>query len=164
MRSIIIPENRRIAISDSVLRDLGEKTGAKFKRGKEGQLEIEGEGGSEWFAELVINAMTLGFDYKKASKLLNDEFFLDVVDLNAAMWGKKKRVEQMKGRIIGTEGKARSTIEFLSDCWIAVGEDKVGLIGKYEDLKIAKEAVFKLLEGKTHGTVYAFLEKKKAEK
>jgi len=70
----------------------------------------------------------------------------------------------MKARIIGTQGKAKSTLEFLSDCWISVFDDKVALLGRYDDLKNAREGILKLLEGKTHGTVYSFLEKKKAEK
>ena len=96
--------------------------------------------------------------------MLNDEFFLEVIDLNAAMWGKKNRIEQMKGRIIGTEGKAKATLEYLSDCWMSISDDKVALLGRYEDLKTVKAGVLKLLEGKSHGTVYAFLEKKKADK
>lgn len=164
MNLFVVPSHRKKAFSDSVLRDLAEKTGAKFKRTREGDLEIEGEGGSEWFAEQVLKALALGFDFRKALKMLNDEFFLDVIDLKAAMWGKKSRIAQMKGRIIGSQGKAKSTLEFLSDCWISVGEDKVALLGKYEDIKCAREGIIRLLEGKTHGTVYAFLEKKKAEK
>ena len=97
-------------------------------------------------------------------KFLGDDFYLDVVDLNAAMWGKKSRIQQIKGRIIGTQGKAKKTLEFLSGCWIAVGEDKVALLGGFQELKSQKEAVIRLLEGKTHGTVYSFLEKKKAYK
>lgn len=146
------------------MRDLEAKTSAKLKRTPEGDLEITGEGGAEWFAEQVLTALALGFEYKKACKLLNDDFFLEVIDLNQAMWGKKNRITQVKGRIIGTEGKAKATLEFLTDCWIAVSEDKIGLIGRYEDLRVSREAILKLLEGKAHGTVYAFLEKKKAEK
>ncbi len=164
MRLFVVPANRRKAFSDSLLRDLSSKTGAKFSRTPEGDLSIDGEGGSEWFAEQVLTALVLGFDYKKSLKMLNDEYFLEVIDLNQALWRKKNRIEQMKGRIIGTEGKAKATLEYLSECWISVLDDKVALLGRYGNLKNAKEGVLKLLEGKTHGTVYAFLEKKKAEK
>jgi len=164
MRLFTVPSKRQKAFIDTILRDLGRKTGAKITRTAEGVLTLDGEGGSEWFAEQVLNAIALGFDYKKAQKMLNDEYFLDVIDLNQALWGKKTRIQQMKGRIIGTEGKAKATLEILSDCWINILDDKVALLGRFEDLKNAKEAVIKLLEGKTHGTVYAFLEKKKAEK
>lgn len=164
MRLFVIPSARKKAFSDFVLRDLKTKTGAKFKKTAEGDLELEGEGGSEYFAELVLTAIAFGFEYKKALKLLNDEFFLEVLDLNAAMWGKKARIAQMKARIIGTGGKAKNTLEFLSDCWISIFEDKVALLGRYEDLKNAKEGILQLLEGKAHGSVYAFLEKKNARK
>ena len=110
MNLFVVPSHRKKAFSDSVLRDLAEKTGAKFKRTREGDLEIEGEGGSEWFAEQVLKALALGFDFRKALKMLNDEFFLDVIDLKAAMWGKKSRIAQMKGRIIGSQSKAKSTL------------------------------------------------------
>lgn len=164
MRLFKVPPARKKAFSDTALRDLSKRTQAKITRTEEGDLQLEGEGGSEWFAETVLSALALGFEYKKALKMLNDEYFLEVIDLNAAMWGKKNRIEQMKGRIIGTEGKAKATLEELSGCWLSVTEDKVALLGRYEDLKDAKEGVLKLLEGKAHGTVYAFLEKKNAEK
>ncbi|MEM4255090.1 MAG: hypothetical protein QXR53_02045 [Candidatus Norongarragalinales archaeon] len=164
MRLFKIPTERKKAFADTLTKDLSRRTGAKISRIEEGDLEIEGEGGSEWFAEQVLTALALGFEYKKALKMLNDEFFLEVIDLKAAMWGKKNRVEQMKGRIIGTQGKAKATLEELTDCWISIAGDNVALLGRYEDLKDAKEGVLQLLEGKSHGTVYAFLEKKKAEK
>ena len=164
MKLFLIPAGKKKPFSDSLLRDLSTKTGAKISRNSEGDLQLEGEGGSEWFAEQVLTALVLGFEYKRALKMLNDEFFLEVIDLNAAMWGKKNRIEQMKGRIIGTEGKAKATLEYLSDCWMSISDDKVALLGRYEDLKTAKAGVLKLLEGKSHGTVYSFLEKKKADK
>ncbi|MFH1056180.1 MAG: hypothetical protein V1717_00030 [Candidatus Micrarchaeota archaeon] len=164
MRLFVIPKSRSRAFSDSVLRDLSARSKAKFKRTAEGDLEIDGEGGSEYFAELVLKAVALGFEYKKALKLLNDEFFLEVIDLNQALWGKKNRIKEMKARIIGTQGKARQTLEFLSDCWISVSGEQVTLIGTYEDLKNAREALTKLMEGKAHGSVYSFLEKKNAGK
>ncbi|HIH20843.1 TPA: hypothetical protein HA244_06255 [Candidatus Micrarchaeota archaeon] len=164
MRLFVVPSERKRAFSDSALRDLALRTNAKFDRTADGDVNIEGEGGSEWFAEQVLTALALGFEYKKALKMLNDEYYLDIIDLNQAMWGKKSRITQVKARIIGTQGKAKSTLEFLSDCWIAIGEEKVALIGRYGDLKNGREAIVRLLEGKSHGTVYAFLERKKAQK
>ncbi len=158
-----IPTPRKKAYGDLMLKDLASKTGVKFARTAEGDLNIQGEGGSEWFAEQVLLAIALGFEYKRALKLLNDDFFLEVIDLNQAMWGKRNRITQIKGRIIGTEGKAKATLESLTDCWISISDEKIGLIGRYDDLRLGKEAITKLLEGKAHGTVYSFLEKKRAE-
>lgn len=158
-----VPPLRKRAYGDLMLKDLATRTGVKFTRTAEGDLNIQGEGGSEWFAEQVLLGIALGFEYKRALKLLNDDYFLEIINLKQAMWGKKNRIMQMKGRIIGTEGKAKATLEALTDCWISISEEQVGLIGRYDDLRLAREAVIQLLEGKSHGTVYAFLEKKKAE-
>jgi ribosomal RNA assembly protein len=121
-------------------------------------LEIEGEAEDEWVAEQVLKALVMGFPPEKAFKLLKDEWFLEEIDLEAAMRGSKRGTERQKGRIIGTGGKAKKTLEELSGAYLSISGDKVALLGRFEDLQGAREAILQLLEGKPHASVYAGLE------
>ena len=69
----------------------------------------------------------------------------------------------MKGRLIGTEGKARKTIETLTDCYISVYGKTVAIIGEVRDVSLARSAVEGLLRGAPHGNIYKWLEKRKKE-
>ncbi|MFH1107400.1 MAG: KH domain-containing protein [Candidatus Micrarchaeota archaeon] len=124
----------------------------------EGGLELDGEGGDEWIARQVVSALDVGFPLQKAFKLFNDNFFLEVVDLELAVRNPKS-VKRFKGRIIGEGGRAKKTIEELSGAYLSVSGGKVFILGQFDDLQLAKEAVLRLLEGRMHSTVFAFLER-----
>ena len=125
----------------------------------EGGVELEGEGGDEWISHQVISAVDAGFPLQKAFKLFNDSFFLEVVDLELAVRNPKS-VARYKGRVIGEGGRAKKTIEELSGAFLSVSGGKVFILGQFDDLQLAKEAVLQLLEGKMHSTVFSFLEKR----
>lgn len=163
MTLIPLPANRVAMFEKNdrkLLKEI-EKRGSVTLKIKEEQMEIEGEGGTEFFAEQVVKAICMGFEPQKAFKLFNDEFFLEIIDLEQVVSRNEKRLALYKARIIGTEGKARTTIEELSDAFVSVYENKIALIGRFEELKAAKEGIKMLLEGKTHNSVYAFLEKQR---
>jgi len=158
-----LPSNRVAMFEKNegkLLREIETRGSVKLKLA-DGSVEIEGEGGSEYIAEQVVRAVCLGFEPQKAFKLFNDEFFLEIIDLEQVVSRNEKRLAQYKARLIGTEGKARKTMEELSGAFVSVYDNKVALIGRFEDLKAAKEGIKMLLEGKTHNSVYAFLEKQR---
>ncbi len=162
MRVLGVPRNRIAAFKSEVLKQAGERGGVSLSLDEDaGSITIESRnenGGREWIAEQVLRAIALGFEPKHAFKLFNDDFFLEEIDLKQAL-GKEKAIERQKARVIGSEGKVKKTIESLSGAFLAVGSDSIAVLGRYEDLRLAKDAVYQLLEGKQVTTVYAFLEK-----
>ncbi|NUN11509.1 hypothetical protein HUU53_02590 [Candidatus Micrarchaeota archaeon] len=163
MRLIKLEPRRVLMFSkngNKLLSDIDARAGSKSII-KEGVLHIEGEGGSEFFAEQVVKAICLGFEPAKAFKLLKDDFFLEVIDLEQVVSRSPKRIALLKARLIGTDGKAKSTLQELSGALISISGTKIGLIGGFEDIKAAKVGIQQLLEGKKHTNVYAFLEKRK---
>ncbi|MFH1200255.1 MAG: KH domain-containing protein [Candidatus Micrarchaeota archaeon] len=125
----------------------------------DGGVEVDGEGGSEWIVRQVLSALDAGFPLGKAFKLFNDNYFFESIDLELATRN-KKAVGRYKGRIIGEGGRAKKTIEEQSGAFLSVSGDKVFILGQFDDLALAKEAVMQLLEGKMHSTVFGFLERK----
>jgi ribosomal RNA assembly protein len=143
-----------------VLKMVERQGGVKIARGGD-TVTVEGEPASEWAAQNVLEALSLGFPPKRALKLFGDDFFLETIDMRAALRGKD--VARCKARIIGTHGKAKRTLEELSGASIAVGEDRVEILGRFDEIQLAREGILRILEGHQHSTVYAFLERRARE-
>ncbi|RLG52706.1 MAG: RNA-processing protein [Thermoproteota archaeon] len=111
-----------------------------------------------WKAKRVIEAIGLGFNPKKALLLAGDEYTLSVIDLSEYAPTKNSLI-RIKGRIIGRKGKARENLERYTDTYISVYRDKIAIIGKIEDVKLAEKAIEMLIEGAEHSTVYKMLER-----
>lgn len=108
----------------------------------------------------MAKAVALGFTPEQALLLENDDYALAVVDLKEYT-DKPNHLRRIKGRIIGEEGRARRTIENLAEVHMVVGDSYVAILGKLEDVEIAKRAVEMLIEGKKHSTVYKYIQNAK---
>ncbi|WEU40774.1 MAG: KH domain-containing protein [Candidatus Odinarchaeum yellowstonii] len=117
---------------------------------------------SVWKAKQILTAIARGFSPKNALKLVDDDVFLDVIDLKSIFPSEKSQI-RIKGRIIGEKGKTRKIIEELSETKISVYGDTVAIIGEEEEVKIAKKAVEMFIKGLSHATVYKYLSKMKQE-
>ena len=101
----------------------------------------------------VVRAISYGFSPERALRLLDESQVLDVIDLKEVCRSREDMV-RIKGRIIGREGKARAMIEDLTGAYLSV---YVAIIGDYEQVRVAREAVLMLIQGRQHRTVYNFL-------
>ena len=161
MRIFTVPRNRLAFFSREqvgVLKEVEETGKVSLKLTSEGDIEISGSGGDEWIVEQVLIALSYGFKPKFAFKLFGDEYFIEVIDLDLACHHSEKLVTRCKSRIIGSEGKAKKKIEELSGALLSVQENAVAVLGGFEELRMAKEAIFRLAEGAEHHSVYEFLE------
>lgn len=107
-----------------------------------------------WKARDVINAIGKGFSSERAFNLLDDDIFLETIELE----GSKNNIKRLKSRIIGEKGKARKVIEASTDVLISVFGHQVSFIGEFSEIKIAREAIMQLVQGSKHGTVFRNLE------
>jgi ribosomal RNA assembly protein len=157
MRIVKIPEKEVSRVVRSVS-ELERVSGVRVER--EGSVfYIEGGGASEWNCEQVLKALGNGFSTKNAFKLFSDDYFADEIDVESAVWRKEKALGRVKGRIIGGEGKAKEVIERLTGVRMVVGDKKVFFIGRFDEVKNAKEAVLRLMEGVKHSQVYNYLKR-----
>lgn len=147
----------------ALLKQVEKKGEVEIKVNEFGQLEIEGEGGKDWIAEQVLRAIDYGFLPNHAFKLFDEKFFMEIIDLELIL-NSEKAMDRMKGRVIGTEGKSKKTIQEISGAYIAISGNKIAILGEFDDIKLAKEAVLRLLEGSPHTSVYAYLEHKNRER
>ncbi|MDH5811875.1 MAG: KH domain-containing protein [Candidatus Methanomethyliaceae archaeon] len=136
-----------------------------FVDGKTGEVIIESPANSKdpsgiLKARDLINAIARGFSPERAFRLFSDGQILEIIDLKDILGDSRNQLIRVKGRVIGEKGKTRRIIENLTNVYVSVYGHTVALIGDYEEVRVAKEAIEMLLKGMQHGTVYRFLNRK----
>lgn len=121
---------------------------------------IEGKPENEHFALQVIEAINLGFSVDKTLLLKDEEFVF--IRINIKDLTKRNDLDRVRGRVIGTHGRALDTLEALTDCYISLHDNTVGIIGKAIDIEKAKYALERIIQGSKHSNIYSHLEKQKA--
>ncbi len=131
---------------------------------EEGDVIIEGEDSLAVFETVpVIKAIGRGFNPDIAELLCKPDYGFDILNIVDYVGKSKKKMMRIKGRVIGREGKARVMIEQGTDTHISVYGKTIGIVGKLENVVVAKQALEMLLEGAPHGNVAKWLEHKKRE-
>lgn len=106
----------------------------------------------------VVKAIGRGFNPDKAMFLYNEGFQLIVLSLRDVAKKGSNRIGQIKARVIGTQGKTRSVIEDITECFISIYGDTISIIGDFISIKYALEAIEMLISGKKQRSVYTYLE------
>ena len=106
----------------------------------------------------IISAIARGFSPQRAMRLMEEEEMFQAIDLHDYAGKSPSALERIKGRIIGEAGKSRRTIEDLTGTYISVYGHTIGLIGKYNEIRLATDAVDLLCRGSMHKTVYNMLQ------
>lgn len=162
MRLLRIPEERVSVILGNdreVLKEIKELIEAEIEINSEGKVNIDSENYIEEIrAYNIIKAIGRGFSPERAFRLLEENSNLNVIKVTeyANTDNSKKR---LKGRVIGSEGRARNKLENLTDTEIEVYGKTVSILGNTKNVEIASKAVKMLLNGSSHGTAYRYIEK-----
>ena len=115
-------------------------------------------------AKDVVTAIGRGFTPEVTFRLIrNEDEIFDLIDLRVIFGRSESDIKRIKGRIIGAEGKTRKLIEELSEADVVVYGHTVGLIGSFEQVDTAHNAVQMIIEGCQHHTMYNYLQKKRTE-
>lgn len=109
----------------------------------------------------IMRAFGRGFDFKDSLDLLDEEYFLEVMNVNEFTGKSKDRQIILKGRIIGERGRTKKTMEKYADVKIAIYGKTVSIIGKPQNITVAKKAIEMILSGSKHNSVYRFLQENK---
>lgn len=151
MEDILIPSDRIGVFNKAAIEAIEKASGARLER-RGNTITVAGEGLESYQAALVVKAIARGFAPVRAMKIF-EGMQLEIIKLE------EKSATRIKARIIGTNGKARRKMEYLSDCIISVYGNTVSIIGPPEKILATKKAVDMLIEGANHNTVYMFLKR-----
>jgi ribosomal RNA assembly protein len=151
---VLVPQERVKVIKD-------EKTRGKLRKSLNVKLDfqdnsviIEGEGIELYQAKSIVRAIGRGFSPENAFRLLKEDEMLETIELNQF---NDSRLNIIKSRLIGTNGKTWKMIEKCSGCSLSVYGKTASIIGTYEQLNIARDAIQMIIRGSKHSKVYNFL-------
>ncbi len=169
MQHVKIPQDRV-----GVLIGAGGETMREIEERAEVRLDIDSETGSVRIEKTgdpvvalkgpdIVKAIGRGFAPEDAFRLLEtDMMLLDIIDIDAASRNQND-LRRHKGRLIGEDGRTRELMEELTGASVAIYGSTVGVIGGPEQVAAVREAAEMILDGAPHGSVYAFLERKRNE-
>ncbi len=158
-----IPKDRvavLIGVKGQVKKSLEDHTKVKIDvDSKEGEVTLTGKDSLALYSlREVIKAIGRGFNPEIAQLLLKQDYSLELIQIQDYVKN-KNHIQRLRGRVIGAGGKARATIEQLTECFIVIYGKTIGIIGTNERAGIAYRAVESILEGSPHANVYRWLEK-----
>jgi len=104
-------------------------------------------------AKNVISAIARGFSPKDAYNLLKENIGLEIISLDDYVKHSKQRHTQIKGRVIGREGRIKQIIEKKFNCILSIYGKTVSIIGDEERIKEVREIIEKILSGSKHSTI-----------
>lgn len=111
-------------------------------------------------AKEIVLAIARGFNPEIAMLLTKQDYCIELINLHDFSRSKNDEI-RIKGRIIGSEGKSRTTIENLTETYICVYGKTVGIIGEVEKVNIARRALDMLIKGSPHSNVFRWLERQR---
>ncbi len=124
-------------------------------------VELKGKEIDIYIGEKVLEAIDAGFAINRALLLLNEDYSFEKIPLKSVT--RRKNLEPVIGRIIGTKGKTLRTLSELSGCFISLKDNVVSIIGPSEKLKEIVTAIKNLIRGSKQSNVYYFLERTKRD-
>lgn len=120
---------------------------------------FSGKAIDEYLFSQVIDAVGLGFTVPQALILKNEDFIFEKVNIKDLT--KRHDLKRIRGRLIGTYGKTRKNIEYLSDCLVSVHDNTIGIIGHSENIAKAITAITNIIHGSKQSKVYSYLERER---
>ena len=120
-------------------------------------ITIECEPIEEYEAGLVFEAINLGFSAQTASLLTEGDYLFEKINIKD--YTRRKNLDVIRSRLIGTHGGTKKTIEQISGCGIVIKDNIVGIIGPAESVEYALTAVTNIIRGTKQTNTYKYLER-----
>jgi len=104
-----------------------------------------------------IKSLDVGFDENDCEKILTKDYDFMIIKILD-----KKDKSRILARIIGKKGKSKKNLSLKTNSKIIINdkEGELYLLGREDDLKILKESLEFLIEGKKHSHIYKWIDRK----
>jgi KH domain-containing protein len=157
MKKVFCDKIQRIAKNRRML----EKTlGIKISNAGN-EVSITGNPENEYYAEMVIEAIDMGFPLEVALSIKEEGNSFEKI--NVKDYAKRRDFRSVRARIIGKGGKTLRVLSELTGCHFEIRGNDVGIVGEPERMKNAQDALISIIKGTRQANVYSFLEKRRSE-
>jgi KH domain-containing protein len=129
---------------------------------QENNVFVEGSAEDEYTALKVLEAINLNFSVERALLLKEPNNILQTLHIKDIT--KRRNLDEIRARIIGTQGRTLRTVSNLTESQISLKDNQVGIIGNTDDIEDAVQAVTSIIQGSKQGNVYGRLERQKKQK
>ncbi len=148
-----------------VKKELQEAFNARLDIDKEGTVIIKGGNGLDVYKmKKAVLGIARGIPLESVLCLSDDDYGLEIINITEIVGKNENSLRRYKARIIGSEGKIKRLIEKKTDTDLGVHGKTVAILGRYDDVDIAKEAVKMILDGSDFMNVSKFLDRAEQEK
>lgn len=102
-----------------------------------------------------VHAFILGFDVNDAIALLRlDDLYIESFEVKDVKTLRGEHLARGVGRMAGKNGKTKFTIENASRTRIVIADTKIHILGSFQNIRVARDAICSLILGSPAGKVY----------